>query len=518
MTVRADIIAETGLDLSNSNIGADTLAGWLVDRVKFAFPFETELTAAFQGILGSYKLMTGAVTPLAVYAAALSLLKAGASILEGRLDDDISGNFKRMEAARNLTIQTYVKPGDWSVVVPAGGLPVGKVDLYNNVGGWDEAKFLAQYNPGIVWMSHRTAKSDILLPTWPSPPYTDGFGMLSGPQGTNFVPNCPLTGWRSGVVRKFVSGQPQCAPFPAKYDHDYFGTMPSASPQELLELQGPVEGAFKGLKKLQQKMDEAFYKQAFVPPPDYTYLFSVGTYPYTSWSTAASYPMTGGSAVVMNATMAVVAAAIHSFTPMHAAVVAAEVAQCYTAWLAASRIRFLQPVPAAQFDPKKCSPEDHSCGVFLDAKGLPTSSDDAAVVQFVTAKRSNEAQAKGYPLGLAPSYRINWRVVRAIEQSFRSFFKIRRAALYQMDLLPEDFRTAAAKSRDPILSAVAKTGKPPPYRPWSERDPLNEGSGDLVVVGPLNGKFGAAPVAGGDLGGVLVLGGLALALGYALTR
>ena len=139
-------------------------------------------------------------------------------------------------------------------------------------------------------------------------------------------------------------------------------------------------------------------------------------------------------------------------------------------------------------------------------------------MQFVTAKLPQYAQAKGYPLGLAPGDRINWRVVRAIEQSFRSFFKIRRAALYQMDLLPEDFRTAAAKSRDPILSAVAKTGKPPPYRPWSERDPLNEGSGDLVVVGPLNGKFGAAPVAGGGLGGVLVLGGLALAVGYALTR
>lgn len=77
------------------------------------------------------------------------------------------------------------------------------------------------------------------------------------------------------------------------------------------------------------------------------------------------------------------------------------------------------------------------------------------------------------------------------------FERCRAAMLADRDLVPEDVR--ALYKENPDFSASPDTGP-------------------IVVVGSLNGKFGAAPVAGGELGGVLVLGGLALALGYALTR
>ena len=80
---------------------------------------------------------------------------------------------------------------------------------------------------------------------------------------------------------------------------------------------------------------------------------------------------------------------------------------------------------------------------------------------------------------------ISWETARHIEQAFRSFFTIRRAALYQIERTTPAFREAAAKSADPIMAAAAR-GKPPAYKPWSASDPLGDGWNKIEVKGPQN--------------------------------
>lgn len=506
-----DVIAETRLDLSNPKIGTDVLAGEFFERFRGAFPNVAQLEQVITDTVKAVQGLTAkAVAPnaigavLGVYSAVIAAVGTAKSILEGRLDDDISGNYRRLEASRNLAVQTWVAPGDWSICVPAGGLPVGKVDLYNQIGGWGEQQFLDQYNPGIVWMSHRTAKSDILLPTWHSHPYTDGYGLRTGDQGTDFPLDSPLTGYLKGGQRFWRRGQPNCAPFPNKYDDDYFGTMPSATQEDLAALQGPVEGAFKALQRLQQKMDEAFYKRAFVPPPDYWYLFSIGTYPYTSWNTAAGYPAPWGSPVTLNGTMAAMAAGIHSISPLHAAVRASEVEQCYRAWSAAVHLADLPSLGKQQPDGGK---------VYLDDDGLPYAvadeyGGDSGSIWAYSTKRPEYAQDPLAPPGKALSFRLNWRVVRSIELSFRSFFRIRRACLYQFNRVNEQFRLAALASADPVLRSVAQGKPPPPYISWDERNPLGIGlppPPDPFKKNDQNGSKGGMPGSGGG-GSGLVLG------------
>jgi hypothetical protein len=537
MTIRGDILAETGLDLTNPKLIDEPdigLAQMFADRLSIAFPFP-EVLGLVKQVMTAYRGLTVAAKPLAVYAAALAAIQAAASIFEGRLDDDISENFQHIENARHATAATYLRSGDWSIVVPAGGVKVGTVDMYDQAGGWGPHQFRAQYNPGIVWLSKRTAKSDILLPTWPTPPYTSGFGFegvlnpepLNSPLtgfmcNLNGIPNIRPTpkGWTTG---KYLSGQPTCAPIPPQFEHVYFGNMPAVSPEELAELQGPVTGRLKALKRIINKMDAAFYKTPLVPPPDYYYLFSVGTYPYTSWGTGDHAGL--GSYVTFNATMAAMAMAIHSLTPMHAAIDARKVAQCYRAWLAATRLRSLPPLPKHQIGDE----------IYLDAEGLPYALNPRTHLPCVTALRPGEKQdlqlkaGKGAPLALGTAwskYELPVEVVRAVELSFRSFFRIRRAALYQLDLATPNFRDAAAKSPDPELSAAAK-GKPPPYRAWRAEDPLGDGwrPGEAGTAsldfGPYGyvGEAGLVPPRGGaGIGGALAAGGLGYGLYRWLTR
>ena len=521
----ADIIAETRLDLSNPKIGTDVLAGEFFERFRGAFPDVAQLEQVIKNTIKAVQGITAkAIAPnaigavLGVYSAAIAAVGAAKSILEGRLDDDISGNFLRLEQSRNLAVQTYVRPGDWSVCGNAGGLPVGEVDLYNQVGGWGEQQFLDQYNPGIVWMSHRSGKSDILLPTWHSHPYTDGYGLRTGEQGTDFPVDSPLTGyWRHRTKpleppeRTWMRGQPNCDPFSNKYDDDYFGTMPSATQEDLAALQGPVEGAFKALQRMQQKMDEAFYKRAFVPPPDYWYLWSVGTYPYTSWNTAAGYPAPWGSPVTLNSTMAAMAAGIHSISPLHAAVRASEVEQCYRAWSAAVHLSDLPPLGKQQPDGGK---------VYLDEAGLPYAvadeyGGDSGSIWAYSAKRPEYAQDPLAPPGKALSFRLNWQAVRSIELSFRSFFRIRRAVLYQFNRVNEQFRLAALASADPILRSVAQGKPPPPYRSWDERNPLGVGLPPPPDPLKKNGNNGNKNGPGSGNGGSGLVVGLAGVAGAA---
>lgn len=496
MSIVGNVIAETGLDLNDPKLASNVLAPLLADRLIEVFPAFSGARAAVAAIMTAYKGLTASSGVLGAVGIAVSAVGAAAGYLEGRLDKDIEGNAKRWENARNRTIARWIAPGDWSTAVYAGGLPVGKVDLYNQAFGWDESDFLAQYNEGIVWMSHRTAKSDILLPTWESPPFTGGYGFMSADQGVEFPQWSPLSGFSVGKRRHRIR-QPGIAPIPNKYDATYFGTLPAATLAELKD--AGLEGAPKFLQRLIVKMESAYFNHAFIPPPDYTYLFSVGTYPYTSWSTANNGMPGPTGSVTLNASMAAIAAAIHSLTPLHALVRAEEVEKCYRHWLQCTRIRSLPRMPKGQVDE----------GVYLDEFDLPWSPNRLATIMTVqpsypnapppkydwekeAAKRcadnpelANVVNSFCYPKGLTMNVSISWETARHIEQAFRSFFTIRRAALYQIERTTSAFREAAATSADPIMAAAAR-GKPPAYKPWSASDPLGDGWNKIEVKGPQN--------------------------------
>lgn len=508
MTLQGDIVAETGLDLADPKL-SETLAPALADRLTSTFPAFGDARKAVSAIMGAYKGMGASPTVLGAMNIAVSVVGTAASLFEGRLDNDISGNVQRLEDARNLTIRAWVHPGDWSTALYANGPAVGSCDLANNVGGWDESMFLAQYNAGLVWMCHRSGKSDILQPTWPSPPFTNGYGFMTGEQEVVFPKWSPLTGF-SVKSRIFRPTQPPVAPFSSDYDEDYFGTLPAPTLADLSE--AGLEGAPKLLKSLIVKMESAWLNDAFVPPPDFTYLFSVGTYPYTSWSTASNGQPGPGAAVVLNTSMAALAAAIHSVTPIHALVRSSEVARCYRAWLRTTRIRQLPPLPKGQVD----------SGIYLDDAGLPWSPNplatlmcvqpanlpepkydwekEAAAVCKADPSLATQVNSGCYPEGLGMSgYAISVSVIREIEIAFRSFFSVRRAAVYQMDLATSEFRTAAANSQDPVIAAAAR-GKTPRYTPWDPSDPLGDGwrkkgyGGTDTVEGPKPGAVKKKPV------------------------
>jgi len=509
MTLQGDIVAETGIDLADPKLN-ETLAPALADRLTTAFPAFGDAHKAITSIMTAYKGMSAAPTVLGAVGIAVAAVGAAAGLLEGRLDKDISGNRKRLEDARNLTIQHWIKPGDWSTVVYAAGGPPGSIDRHNNAYGWEEWEFLRQYNPGLVWMSHRSGKSDILLPTWPTPPFTNGYGFMSADQGVVFPRWSPLTGF-TVTKRTHRIQQPSVKPIPSEYDDVYFGTMPEATLTELSE--AGMEGAPKFLQSLILKMESAYFNQSFIPPGDYSYLFSVGTYPYTTWSTASNGMPGPGASVTLNASMAAIAAAIHSVTPIHAMVREAEVVKCYRAWLKTTRLRQLPPLPKGQVD----------TGIYLDAFGLPWSPSPLATVMCIqpveaTAPPEYEWQEEAlerckadpslahqinsacFPSGFGASgYALSVTVMREIEVAFRSFFTIRRAALYQMALATTAFQTAAANSPDPVMAAAAK-GRPPPYKAWDASDPLGDGwrkkgyAGTGTVEGPKPGAVKKEPV------------------------
>ncbi len=169
MSIVSNVIAETSLDFANPKLAEDVLAPLFAERINTVFPAFQEAKKMISGIMVAYRSLSAGGSVASVYGAAFAAVQAAAGFLEGRLDDKISKNYKKLEIARHLTVEKHIKPGDWATVVNAGGVAVGKLDMKNNVGGWDESQFLAQYAPGIVWMAEKTAAADILLPTWHSP-------------------------------------------------------------------------------------------------------------------------------------------------------------------------------------------------------------------------------------------------------------------------------------------------------------------------------------------------------------
>lgn len=359
--------------------------------------------------------------------------------------------------------------------------------------------------------------------------------------GIQFPKWSPLSGF-SKTKRLHRIGQPAVGPIPSKYDDVYFGTMPAATLAELKD--AGLEGAPKFLQRLIVKMESAYFTQPFIPPPDYTYLFSVGTYPYTSWSTASNGMPGPNGSTTLNTSMAAIAAAIHSLTPLHAMVRYEEVAACYRHWLNCTRIRSLPRVPKGQVD----------SGIFLDADDLPWSPTPFAQIGTVqpaykdapppkydwekemakscadNPARANEVNSGCFPEGMTGNSPVTWEAARHIELAFRSFFTIRRAALYQMDRTTSAFRAAAATSADPVMKAAAE-GKVPSYKPWSASDPLGDGwikeekPAQAPAVKPSKPSKPSKPKASGgkaratpktsELANLAIIGGTGLAvLGY----
>ncbi len=274
--------------------------------------------------------------------------------------------------------------------------------------------------------------------------------------------------------------------------------MPAESDAELKERQGDYATKVKALERLIQKLEENFFKKPFCPPPDYSYLFSVGTYPYTSWSTSNTGQNPVGSSVTLNGSLAALAVGIHSLSPIHAMVRSSEVEKAYKHWVTSTGIRKLPKIPEKQ-------PE---AGIYLDSDNLPWSPDPYMSIPVIWSG------------GICVQW-LNWKVAKEIEQSFRSFFALRRAALFQFEKGTKSFREAALTSPDPIMKLAAQ-GKPPAYTAWRADDPLGEGWVSGNTKKPGGGGFGGLGLKGqasnDDGGGLIIAGAAALAAWYFLKR
>jgi len=545
VSITSDVVAETGLDLADPKLIERSLGPQLQARIATAFPVFKEIKDTASTIMTAYKGMAASTTVLGAVGIAVAAVGAAANYLEGRMEKSASDNKKRWEKARNLTISTWVRPGDWSSVVYSAGPPPNKLDIKNSAFGWSEAEFLRQYNAGLTWMCHRPARADVMLPSWPIGIFSDGYGMMPkdvlAEKGVSFPLWSPLSGF-TFTNRYHRLQQATVSPIPGKYYDNYSGSLPTASLKDIND--SYIEKGLGGITKLLSAIEVGgYWQQGFVPPPDYSFLFSVGTYPHTGWFGDQN----------INASMAAVAAGIHSLTPLHTAIRATEVARCYRQWLQCSRIRLLPRIPKGQLE----------SGVYLDDDDLPWSPTPYEGIVCITPQ--TPAQKAGYknppkcvadpslanvngswcfPDGYAYGQLMPWIVARDIELSFRSFFRVRRAALFQMKLSSDSFRSAAKASPDPVLAAAA-AGKPPSYTAWHPHDPLSDGwllqpaapigshPGQAglglagveptgPVVNPDVGMGGSgvrAPEAADDGGGLILAGAAAAGLaGYLLTR
>lgn len=513
MSIVSDVVAETGLDLADPKLIERSLAPQLQARMATAFPVFREVKDTVASIMTAYKGMAASTTVLGAVGIAVAAVGAAANYLEGRMEKSASDNKKRWEKARNLTISSWVRPGDWSSVVYAGGPPPSKLDIKNSAFGWSEAEFLGQYSSGFTWMCHRPARADVMLPSWPIGIFSDGYGMMPkdvlAETGVSFPLWSPLSGY-TYKSRYHRIQQATVSPIPSKYYDNYSGSLPTFSLQDIND--SYLEKGVLGVTKLLSTIEAGgYWQQGFVPPPDYSLLFSVGTYPHTGFFGEMN----------LNTSMAALAAGIHSLTPLHAAVRADEVARAYRQWLQCSRIRLLPKIPKGQV-------ED---GVYLDDDNLPWSPSPYLGIYCITPLKSkagfkppahcvadpslvNVNGSMCFPDGFTSGHLMPWPVARDIEQAFRSFFRVRRAALYQMSLASDSFRTAAKKSPDAALAAAAG-GKAPKYSAWHQHDPLDDGwlrsaaapSGVQVGNFDLQGPEPTGPVVNPDiLGGKGVRG------------
>lgn len=457
-----DVIQETGLDLSNPQLLQDVLAPKFAARLENVFPEFEEAAQTVSTMMKVYTSLATATTVAGAVGAAVAAVGAAKHYLDGQVDDKYGDNLNRVQKTRENFVKAYCGWGSaWSSAIASGKAPSpSSLDIKNNVGGWSEADFLNQYSDYFIWMLEKTGRN-VIVPTWPTPPYDspastpDDWG-----NGIKFPGVMPLSGFTlqfdpsvkkddpdyfSPSIRKVhLAVQPDLPAIPSGDRDKYWGNAPG-------------DGTL-----FENKHDTVIFASGFGIVQGYHYLFSWGTYPYLGWQTSSNAMPQASAQYAHTAAAAALAAAIHAPTIVHAQVESADVEKCYRNWLKSTGLRLLPQRPKKQVDQ----------GVYLDEDGLPWCPHEYGLLPAYDDKCKSE---KPYDGKCAPPlyYPVPWRVARDIELSFRSFFAVRRAVLYQIDKASESFRKAAEKSRDAVLRKAVKSG-PPPYEKWDQRDPLGD--------------------------------------------
>lgn len=481
----ADIVErvreETSIDLSNALLIVDQLAPEFGERINKALESLADGIDIAQRIFDAFKVMSAAnLTPLAVYQLAYGAVMSAIQKLNEAAAKTARENITRREATRNGFIASYYPIGAWSRVFSAKRAPTpANLDLVRGI-GQKAAEHLSQYDPReLVWHASRVARRQVLRPTWNCWPYDepgrtpesweDGvdFSVFKVTEGGKLVNDGTLLGGFDDDGN-FRRQPPSTAPIPPEYVDKYWGNAPNAGG---MDLGGTPDGKHFDWAAI----DAGVFIQGYAPVPDYHWLLSLGTWPYTSWNGIAGgtfeHPRQDFCVAAMS-----IAAAIHSPTPWHAMIRFEDVAVAYRHFLKVTGLRNLPLLPDHQVD---------SPSVFLNDELLPV---------------SNVAT----PLTL-PGTPFAWPMVAAIEKSFRSFFRLRRALLFQFDLAGGEFKAAAAKSPDATLRGIA-AGKPAPaYAAWDPRDPLGDG---WIKAGTRPSFGGGSKVVGSGQGGGLGGGGL----------
>lgn len=531
-----EVVAQTGLDLNNPKLTEEVLAPALGERLSNVIPAFKDATKAIVGVMNAAAAMTAATTVLGGVGAMVAAVQGSIAILNGRVDAAFSESLKRSEAARENFVKEYYQLGSWSAVLESSCPSPAGLSLTGGTG---------QYSKYYVWSLDKAIGKSRIVPTWRTPPYDSpavtpafwGPGFAAPPleyrdpeawtkygSPTPFL--TPLSGYRGvrkspiSPAKTLVNMMPPVPAIPSKYRDKYWGGAPGNG------------------KIFENKYDTALFNEGYGIPPGYAYLFSWGTYPYMSWSTNSEGYFGAGmagphmGALDLSAAAAAVAAAIHSITAIHARISADDVARCYANWLTVSGMRDLRPIPKGGQVPPPI-------GAYLDEDRLPWSTGDQGYVPapFCKGKPINvdapDADCeKGLKIHMGFS-QTHWRVARDIELSFRSFFALRRAVIFQWDMLPKSFKEAAALGSDFTLVAMAKglplaeiiaatDGAGLLAENWSKSDPVGIWGGLTDPTGPTNGGLkllgGEGGGSGGSgsssailVGGSLIVGGAALA-------
>lgn len=462
---------ETSIDLSNALLVVDQLAPEFGKRIDNALESLGDGIDIAQRIFSAYKIMSAAnLSPLAVYQLAYGAVTSAIQKLNQAAADTARENVTRREATRNGFIAAYYPIGAWSRVFSAKRAPTpAALDLVRGI-GQEPADHLSQYDPReLVWHRSRVARRQVLWPTWACWPYDEpgrtpeswqngvDFSVFKVTQGGKLVNDGTLLGGFD-EDGKFLEQPPSTGPIPAEYVDKYWGA-------NGLDVQADTPGRHFDWPAI----DASVFVTGCAPVPDYHWLLSLGTWPYTSWNGIAGGTFERPRQDICVAAMSI-AAAIHSPSPWHAMIRSEDVVTAYRHFLKATGLRSLPMLPDQQVD---------SPGVFL-------SNDELLPVSNV-----------GMPLPLAGTP-FAWPMVAAIEKSFRSFFRLRRALIFQFDLAGNEFKAAAAKSPDATLRNIA-AGKPAPtYTTWDPRDPLGDG---WIKSGTRPSLGGGSKVTGGGQGG-----------------
>lgn len=432
---------ETGLDLSNGKLLLDKLAPDFAQRIDVVLGNIDRALEISYRVMDAYRTLLVAPSPVAAVGVAYTAIKSAWGYLQGEATKKARENLDRRAATRAAFVARYYTRGAWSQVLTSSKAPSPK-DLDLTKGLKKAASHLSQYDPYYVWHASRVAQSQVLMPTWSGPPYDEpvvqpdlwegGFQwpeptLLGGFTGLG----CPVPGATSPnepcALQVFWDKPAAVGPIPAKYADKYWGNAPN-----------------KGSPDAPNVLDASVLVRGYAPPPGYTYLFSWGTYPWSGWQGPPG-GSPGSPIFDKSADMAALAAAIHSLTPIHAQIAWDDVATAYRHFVKVSGWRQLPPLPDKQPD----------AGVFLDDERLP----------YVTAPLPLPIPVTGYPAA----------VVREIELLFRSFFRVRRAAIYQFEFCSDAFKASCKTSRDPVLRSIANGAEPPPHTAWKAWDPLGEG-------------------------------------------